>query len=561
MFKSAVLALTVFILQTQPEGHSVLKGRVVKAGSTDAVGRARIVVAKIGGQLSDYRTAIADDSGRFAFQDLTAGSYRVYANHDGYLETEFGRRPANTSGIPIVVGEKSTPADIVLSLTATSVITGRVSESGKPVRNVWVRALKATYRDGQKSLNTIGYAQTNDLGEYRIFGLAPGLYFVSAIPAQKPLIEDDSYVVAQIPSNANNNAPSRRTPGSAVLAAGTLDATAFDDDVFLPVYHPGTTSADAATPIDLKAGATISGIDLSLARSPQFHVRGRVIDGTTGQSAQNIRVELVGGPFSIPSTPNNVFDIGGVPPGDYTLIAQNECLIGCMVVVTPVTIGEKDVENLTITLVPGTSLKGKLRIEGRASNDPEISQYQVVLTRTSEPQSYSSARVEADGTFTIANRSSGDYRFHVIGAGSRFSEVLYVTSAQFGADDVMNSPIKIRKENSNRTLEITGSMNTATLDVQVLDDNQHPVPGALLAAVPDPARRNRSDFYRTATSDANGRAHFDKLIPGEYKVFASFDVPATDWQDPEIVRVHESRGTAIRATGGTKQEISVKVLQ
>ena len=71
----------------------------MRAGSDVAVPHAQVVAAKVGGQLGDYRTSETDAAGRFAIRDLTAGTYRIYALRDGYLQTEYGRRPAGTSGI------------------------------------------------------------------------------------------------------------------------------------------------------------------------------------------------------------------------------------------------------------------------------------------------------------------------------------------------------------------------------------------------------------------------------------------------------------------------------
>jgi hypothetical protein len=317
----------------------------------------------------------------------------------------------------------------------------------------------------------------------------------------------------------------------------------------------------AADAIDLKSGATVSGIDFTLVTAPQFHLRGRVINGITGQPAQNINVKLTGGPLLFPSSPNNVFDIGGVPPGNYILVAEENTIMGGMSGVTPVTVTEKDLDNLTVTLVPRTTVRGKVTIEGKTTTAPDVSQYRVVIETASGPYAYADMQVQADGTFRRDDVIARDYRLRVTRGSPGSSVVLYVTESRYGAEDVMKGPVRASSENSDRILEITLSLNTATLDVQVVDGNQLPVPGVPVTAVPDPSRRNRSDFYRTATSDPTGHAHFDSLIPGEYKVFASTVVEAAAWQDPDVIRSYESRGTMILATGGMKQEITVRDLQ
>jgi hypothetical protein len=59
-------------------------------------------------------------------------------------------------------------------MVPTGVITGRVTDEGRPAGNVWVRAMRVTYLDGVRTFMSGDSTPTDDLGEYRLFGLAPG---------------------------------------------------------------------------------------------------------------------------------------------------------------------------------------------------------------------------------------------------------------------------------------------------------------------------------------------------------------------------------------------------
>ena len=63
-----------------------------------------------------------------------------------------------------------------------SLITGRVvDEFGDPATDVQVSALRYQFVQGTRQLTAAGrVVTTNDIGEYRLFGLSPGQYFVSA---------------------------------------------------------------------------------------------------------------------------------------------------------------------------------------------------------------------------------------------------------------------------------------------------------------------------------------------------------------------------------------------
>src|SRR6185503_10881105 len=70
---------------------------------------------------------------------------------------------------------------IQLKLTPQSVIIGRVyDQDGDPVENAQVQVMRYTYPRSGRQLSTVGTGTTNDLGEYRVAGLAPGRYYVSA---------------------------------------------------------------------------------------------------------------------------------------------------------------------------------------------------------------------------------------------------------------------------------------------------------------------------------------------------------------------------------------------
>src|SRR6185503_1758214 len=97
----ARLALLVLALLQAPAGRLTLEGQAVALGTNTPVPHARVVVAKVGGSVTDYRTGVADANGRFAFRDLNAGNYRVFTERQGYLRGEHGRRAASGNGTPV----------------------------------------------------------------------------------------------------------------------------------------------------------------------------------------------------------------------------------------------------------------------------------------------------------------------------------------------------------------------------------------------------------------------------------------------------------------------------
>ena len=160
-------------------------------------------------------------------------------------------------------------------LTAESIVQGRVvNASGEPAANVTIQVLSAAYRDGVRSLQPVQSAQTNDLGEYRLFGLTPGSYFLSAIPPRSPTIED-----GRINTPSGNG--TAMSPLQNLLATGTfIDPRALDGGTDLTVYLPGTTDAAAATAIELQPGVTFRAPELRTVRARSVFIRGEIVNET-----------------------------------------------------------------------------------------------------------------------------------------------------------------------------------------------------------------------------------------------------------------------------------------
>src|SRR5207249_2359823 len=102
---------------------------------------------------------------------------------------------------------------------------------------------------------------------------------------------------------------------------GTRMASACLEPFGLPVYFPGTTDPGAAAPIDLRAGATYSGVDMTIVYVHAVHVRGRITSAATGQAPRTGQVMLVSRSAVSGVTQRNArimpggeFDFEGVAP-------------------------------------------------------------------------------------------------------------------------------------------------------------------------------------------------------------------------------------------------------
>jgi hypothetical protein len=286
------LFLALLFMQAVPEG-AVLEGSLVKIGTGEPI-RGRVLLTKVEGGLGDSRTAVAGDNGKFAIRTIPAGSYRLFADGEGYVRAEYGQRRLNQPGLPIALAPGQEMNNVVVTMTPTSVIVGRVlNRSGDLLPNVYVRALKPAYRQGERILTSVGQTQTNDLGEYRLHTLPPGLYFISVAPYDPPRIEGQTYVVPTPPCLDCRGEGQALTALGRLLATGDfIDPIAVEGAVPLPVYFPGTADPSAARPIDLEPGTTFNAGDLIALRTRGVNVRGRVVNYLTGQTVTGASIQL-----------------------------------------------------------------------------------------------------------------------------------------------------------------------------------------------------------------------------------------------------------------------------
>jgi len=286
--------------QPQPTAARI-SGRIFEEGTSRPVSSARVTLLPQGrtSTIGPPAQALSDRDGRYVFESVAPGRYWLDVQRGGYVSVS--SEPSKRQTNEVVAGQDFVWPDI--GLQKGGVIAGRVlDESGEPVADVRVTALKRvdlppgippTARRRALTRIPVGPGSlTNDLGEFRVFGLPPDSYLVVADLAQRP-------------------------------AAGTGGTT------ITATYFPGTSDGSAAQPITVSAGQTVNGIEFRLAVAPAFKVSGMVVD-ETGAPVPRAMVMLtpdmrtlpmVGPPAQSSSDDQGRFVVAGVAAGSYTLRA------------------------------------------------------------------------------------------------------------------------------------------------------------------------------------------------------------------------------------------------
>jgi hypothetical protein len=348
--------------QQQTVGTGSISGVVVTEGAGTPVRRARVTLS--GAEIRSSRSVVTNEDGQFGFVALPAGRYTMTASKAGYVNLTYGAKRPGRPGTPIQLadGQKLEKANI--NLPRGSVVTGIVvDENGEPSPGTQVRVMRFVMRTGERTLEQSGSDQTDDRGIYRVYGLQPGDYLVSASPRNTNLGDMRQTVMAEIEAvmrqlqAAGIDADGGRGGGAGGGRGGRgleigplggrgqalieranalqqqLQQNEQDQPVaYAPVYYPGTTQPSAAMNVTLNVGEERAGVDFQLQLVPTARVEGSVAtaDGSMPPGTQISLVPQDHGGLRIPgantSTSRSMqggrFQFNGVAPGQYRLMAR-----------------------------------------------------------------------------------------------------------------------------------------------------------------------------------------------------------------------------------------------
>jgi uncharacterized surface anchored protein len=609
------MALLLLLAQTagpqQPVAPASIEGVAAKAGTGESLSKVTVTVTLLpspqsNGQIqaplsvvidpatgltSAIRTAnsvasrqsvTTESDGKFRFENLKPGNYQMTASSPGYAPSEYGQRGPNGHGINFTLKAGQKMQNVGLTMTPEGSITGRVVDSnGDPLSRALVQAQKLVYQENGRSLLTVEAIPTDDRGDYRLYWLPPGKYYISATPS------DDSSRTMQLgrggstpivlPQAFNQlitiyggdprlglSVPGT-VPGVKVTSS-TLSNGEVIEEGTVPVYYPSAYDTTKATPVDVRSGEITGGVNITVTTSRVFRIRGTMVDAATGRPLTTATINLVShnGPLISQAVPvlqtvNTAgFEISGVVPGSYTLYATAGNAGGQLGSgVSLVDVSSTNIDNVIIPVSPPTLISGKVVIEGALPAPAPNAGARLPISIRFEPLNpgipINNIGIGPDGKLTAVAPLPGDYRVFVTGGSG-----LVPKSILLDGKDVQTEGIHIGGATSG-SMEIVLTSKGGRIEGNVMAERQH-VPNATVVLMPTFALRQQSNLYQTVQTNSEGHYSIDNIPPGVYKLFAWDDVPDRAWFDAEFMRDFESQGREITIHESAMETLDVPII-
>ena len=522
---------------TKPEDKCSIEGKVVNAATGEPVKRARLTLAPIGQSNAIPYATTTDSAGHFLVDQVDAGSFQLTAFRSGYTIQSYSPNGDLKHNATLTLEKGQALKDIVFKLTPQGVISGRVlDEDGDPIDNVTVKCLRIGYEQGKRQLIGESGTGTNDLGEFRLVGLAPGKYVIGATYNRLNML---GRVVQERPVRI-----------SAKDQAG--------EEGYVTTYYPNTTNKKAASLIEVSAGARIDGINIALIRARTVRIKGHVSSGIPAKS----RIALVlypsdesGVPADVAVDPQGAFQIQAIVPGSYLLIAIFVADDKQYTASMPLGVRDSNIEGIELTLQPPVELRGRLIVEEKG--DLKGSTPMLCLEPKADERAIGGgcAEVKDDLTFKIENTSLGSYDSHIRG----LREGLYLKGMRLGDQDVTEKGVDIAQGFAGEELTVVLSPNGGVIEGSVTNAKDDPAVGVKVTVIPEASHRGTESLKITDT-DQNGHFVIKSIAPGEYKIYAWEELEEGAEQDPDFMKPHESDGEKVSIKEGAHETVQLKVI-
>jgi hypothetical protein len=546
-----------------------ISGRVLAADNGRPVKRARALVNAA--ELPGGRATLTDDKGVFELTELPAGRYTLSVSKTGFVGLSYGQRRPLQAGTPLQLREGQQLTGIEFRLPRGSVLAGHVfDETGDPMPGASVRVMRYQYSQGERQLVPAGTAQTDDEGTFRVWGLNPGDYYVSAVT------RNFDFGGRGGPGGGRGGGPGggaggrgggRGGPGRAGFVDPVLPGLTGDDETekaYAPTYYPGVGSINEARPITLAVGQQLLDINFSLLLVRTARITGRVTnpDGSETSSGQvNLAPEAggtggrgqLGVNFSSRIDWDGRFILNNVPPGRYVLRARGDDGVTPQYAAQPLTVDSSgDISDVSVLLYPSASVTGTVTFDG--GQGPDFTQVRITAPAADNAAAIGTnpnGRVDKEGKFTLNGVAAGSHWIRSGGGARGWA----LKSVIVDGLDVVDTPITLRSGQTLQNVNVVFTSKVSEINGTVTDSRGTPLTDFTVLAFPTESLLWRAGVRQIATArpDQNGKYQMRTLPPGDYYLATVDPAEPGEWFEPAFLEQHRIGAARITLGEGAVQ--------
>jgi protocatechuate 3,4-dioxygenase beta subunit len=524
--------------QAAPQpGTATIRGHVFAADTGEPLRKAQVRIAA--NEIRENRLVTTDANGAYEFTDVRPGRYTITASKGSYVGLAYGQTRATDAPKPLEILARQTVDRLDLSLPRGGVITGRiVDDYGEPMSDVQVSPQRYQFIQGQRTLVPSGrMSLTNDLGEFRLFGIAPGQYYLQATWRRMNV-------------DANGSPADRLT--------------------FAPTFFPGTTNPAEAQRMTIAAGQEISDLVMMLRPAKAARVSGTVTgaDGKPMTPAMVMAMRTTGMGADVAGNgqvrADGTFAINALAPGEYSLRAQRAGLAGEGPEIANATIivNGEDVSDVHLVAAAPSSASGRLVVDPAAASQlPRtiaLELFPATMNFMIAGPPPPPVNVSDDFTFTMKS-PPGKMRVQLGGFGPP-PVGWTVKSVRINGVDVSDSGIEFKPGEDITGVEIELTNKLTTVSGVVTSGGNAVKEYTVVVFAQDKEKWSGAARYQgIGRPDQDGRFKTGNLPAGDYYIVALDRVEPGQWTDPEFLESIRSRASTLSLMDGETKVVDLKL--
>jgi 5-hydroxyisourate hydrolase-like protein (transthyretin family) len=525
---TAILAALLLLAPTlfqSTQFKASIEGVVIDRDSGSPMGGVRVYFTNAVAWEREPLSVTTDSAGQFVIDVRATGRYRLLPERGGYVYSRPARLKTPRLGAVVEVSQPGPTPRVELPMVREGIIVGQILDraTGQPVPSIEVNFAIPMFdrygniyasRDLQQSGRPNAEIRTNDLGEYRIFGLPQGEYYVVYL-----------------------HSFDRAAPIGG-LSMG---------------YHPGTDRLASASLIQVEAGKETRATPIVLEPRNRAAVEvrfryGGIVPSLSPSDSPSLIFAADSWETGIRVAGQNNEASIRLTPGHYDVMFQilstkRELFYSRM----SFDVGTQKVEK-EVTLTRAVNVTGSVILVDAAGKQIDSGGIRCYLDAPVQAVDI----IGRSGCIQV-QASTGNYQLRL----SNLPVDAFVVSAKSGERDVLREGIEVAKDVH---LDVEVATPGAVISGVVTDDQNNRISDATVVLVPEAPYRDAILLYRSDISVFDGTFGLRGVAPGTYRVFAWTDLPGPAYRNPEFLKKYEARGTPLKIENAATVSVNLIAL-